>query len=293
MGKIAVNIRSFGEWYQKLLDEVKEMQVDLFGGISFEDEEWLSVKVPEVLVDEVNTSSPGFCFGDLERNDMMKYEDAALNTLFHHPCLKGRFGAMLSGGNFILNAVGCHDFLRRSSLVRSKMATLLHISGGGPARGTEFTSSYLRNHPQGDIRNVKVIDDELCLVGGYNKTSGIVSSFSKVPPQFPMINLLFSRSLDREEKQNLSIHSKESLPPLHCRLVRCSASGNHSRRSSRPGVCSGGTTVPPFSWSVPPVFFRRVFKMPQAGFPSPHWSRYRTCRFSRSSRQYCRSTQGP
>jgi hypothetical protein len=179
MGKIAVNLGSFGEWYRKLLEEVKRMQSDLFSGIGFEDGEWLLVTVPEVFVDEVNTSNPGFSFGDMERNDLSKYENAALRTLFEHPRLKGRFGTILPGGRFILNAVGCHEFLQRSSLTRTKMATLLHISGGGPARGTEFTASYLRNHPQGDIRNVRVIDNELCLVGSYNKTSGIVRLFLK------------------------------------------------------------------------------------------------------------------
>lgn len=181
LGKITLKLGSFGEWYRKLLDEVKEMQEDLFGGIGFDDEEWLSVTVPKDLVDEVNTTQPGFCFGDLERNSMKKYEDAGLKALFHHPCLKDRFGSMLPGNRFVLNAVGCHDFLRQSSLARTKLATLLHISTGGPARGTEFTATYLRNHPQGDIRNVRVINGELCLVGGYNKSSSSVSSSLKVP----------------------------------------------------------------------------------------------------------------
>ena len=151
------------------------MQGDLFGGITFEDEEWLSVSVTDPLVDEVNTTTPGFCFGELERNDVRKYEDAGLRTLFHHPRLQDRFGTVVPGGRFVLNAVGCHDFLERSSRTRTRLASLLHISCGGPARGTELTANYLRNHPQGDIRNVMVVDGRLCLVAGYNKSSSIVS----------------------------------------------------------------------------------------------------------------------
>jgi hypothetical protein len=177
LGRITVNLKSFGELYRKLLDEVKQMQEDLFGGIGFEDEEWISFTVPKDLVDEVNTSRPGFCFAELEGNDMKKYETMGLRALFQHPRLKDRFGCMLPGDRFVLNAVACHDFLRRSSLARTKLATLLHISGGGPARGTEITANYLRNHPQGDIRNVKIINGELCLVGGYNKSSSAVSLF--------------------------------------------------------------------------------------------------------------------
>ena len=142
-------------------------------------------------MDEVNTSHLGFCFADLERNNMKRYEDAGLRAVFHHPRLKDRFGCMLPGDKFVLNAPGCHNFLRRSSLARTKLATLLHISGGGPARGTEFTANYLRNHPQGDIRNVKVEDGDLCLVGGYNKSSSMVSYTYQVLSQFPFADLGF------------------------------------------------------------------------------------------------------
>lgn len=133
LGSITIQLKGFGEWYRKLLDELKGMQEDLFAGIGFEDEEWISVTVPNGLVDEVNVTRPGFCFAELEMNDMKKYEKAGLRALFEHPRLKGRFGFVVPGGKFVPNAVGCHDFLRRSSLARTKLATLLHISCGGPA----------------------------------------------------------------------------------------------------------------------------------------------------------------
>lgn len=60
LGKITITLKSFGEWYRKQLDELKALQDDLFGGIGFEDEEWISVTVPDDLVDEVNTSHAGF-----------------------------------------------------------------------------------------------------------------------------------------------------------------------------------------------------------------------------------------
>lgn len=175
IGDITVKLSDFGEWYRRLLSETKELQADLFGGVGFDDEEWMSVQVPEDLVDDVNDSSAGFCFGDSERNDLQRHEDTGLRTLLHHPRLKDRFATVLPGGRFVLNAVACHDFLYRASAARRKLASLLHISGGGPARGTEFTSHFLRNHPQGDSRNVKVVNGEICLVGGYNKSSSLVS----------------------------------------------------------------------------------------------------------------------
>jgi len=213
LGKIAINIKSFGAWYRKQLDELNELQRDLFGGIDFVDEEWISLTVPEELVDEVNVRRPGFCFLDLEFNGMKKYEEAGLRTLFHHPRLKDRFGCVLPCGRFILNPAACHDFLKRSEFARTKLATLLHLGGGGAARGTEFTANYLRNHPQGDIRNVKVIDGELCLVGGYNKSSSIVSLLSQVLSWSPLVADI-SFNLDREAESDLSLHPKKPLRGL-------------------------------------------------------------------------------
>jgi len=177
LGKIAVRLDSFGALYQKLLEEVNEMQDSLFGGIGFEDEEWLSLKLPEHLVDLVNSNHPGYCFGDDERNGLKKYESLGLKILFHHPRFKDRYGCMVSQDKFIPNTVACHEFLRISELSMTKLATATHISIGGPWRGTEGASSHLRNHPQGDVRNVKVIDGDICFVGGYNKSSSMVSLY--------------------------------------------------------------------------------------------------------------------
>ena len=176
LGQITVKPESFGELYRKVKDEAKEIQEDLFGGIGFEDEEWFGFKAPEYLVDEVNSTRPGFCFGDTEHCDMMKYGDRGLKVLFHHPRLKDRYGCVLPDGTFRFNAFACHEFLRLASLARSKLATAVHVSIGGPPRGTEIVANYLRNHPQGDRRNVKIVDGDLCLVGGYNKTSSVVST---------------------------------------------------------------------------------------------------------------------
>jgi hypothetical protein len=177
LDRITVKIDAFGDLYRELLDEVSKMQDDLFAGIGFDDQEWFSFEVPDPLVDLVNFNHPGYCFGDEERNDLKKYEHLGLRALFHHPRLKNRYGCMVSHDKFITNAVACHDFLQRASLARSKLATATHISVGGPARGTEFTAQFLRNLPQGDIRHVKVVEGDLCLVAGYNKTSSMVRPF--------------------------------------------------------------------------------------------------------------------
>jgi hypothetical protein len=210
LGKITVKMDSFGELYRKVLDEVNEMQEDLFGGIGFDDPEWFSFEVPDPLVDLVNFAYPGYCFGDEARNDLKKYEYVGLQALFNHPRLKNRYGCMVSNQKFIPNAVACHEFLRRASLARSKLATATHISVGGPARGTEFTAQFLRNHPQGDSRNVKVIEGDLCLVAGYNKTSSMVSSLMCYrPPRMPL-----TPNSDRRTEEDLPISSEKPIPSL-------------------------------------------------------------------------------
>ena len=187
LNRITVKMDAFGELYRKVLEEVNELQEDLFGGIGFDDKQWFSFEEPAVLVDLVNFSHPGYCFGDEERNDLKKYEDLGLRALFHHPRLKGRYGYIVTSDKFIPNAVACHEFLRRASHARSKLATATHISVGGPARGPEFTAQFLRNHPQGNIRNVKIIEGDICLVAGYNKTSSMVSLFySLLSPPPPL-----------------------------------------------------------------------------------------------------------
>ena len=198
LGRITIKIEAFGQLYRGILGEVNEMQDDLFGGIGFEDDEWFSFEVPDLLVDLVNTSHPGYCFGDEERNNLKKYEHLGLRALFKHPRLKDRFGCMVSHDQFIPNTVACHDFLRRATLARSKLATAMHISVGGPARGTEFTSQFLRNHPQGDIRHVKIIEGDICLVAGYNKSSSMVSSFSWLSSSLVTPNTKFRRGNTRK-----------------------------------------------------------------------------------------------
>jgi hypothetical protein len=210
LGNITVNMNSFGELYRRVLDEINEMQEDLFGGIGFNDPEWFSFTVPDPLVDLVNFNHPGYCFGDEERNDLKKYENVGLRALFHHSRLKDRYGRMVSPEKFVPNAAACHEFLRRATLARSKLATATHISVGGPARGTEFTAQFLRNHPQGDFRHVKIIEGDLCLVAGYNKTSSMVSSRMRYhPPQLPL-----TPNSDRRTEEDLPISSQKPIPSL-------------------------------------------------------------------------------
>lgn len=175
LGSISIKLASIGELYHKVLKEVTEIQENLFGDIGFDDEEWFSFKVPNRLVDLVNCDLPGYFFGEEQENDFKRYQDSGLNVILNHPCFEGRYGCMVADGVFIPNAVACHEFLQKSSEADAKIAVLFHSGLGSPSRGTESTSQCLRNHPQGNIRNVKIVGGDLCVVGGYNKSSSMVS----------------------------------------------------------------------------------------------------------------------
>ena len=175
--QITIKMDVFRELYRKVVEEINEMQQDLFGGISFKEQEWFAFEVAKPLVNLVNLGHLGYCFGDEDRNDLKKYEYLGLRTLFHHPRLKDHYGCIVSQDRFIPNVVACHDFLLRASLARSKLAVMTHISVGGLAQGTEFTAQFLRNHLQGNIQHVKIIEGDICLVASYNKTMSMISSW--------------------------------------------------------------------------------------------------------------------
>jgi hypothetical protein len=160
LDQITIKIDVFGKLYRQVLEEVNELQDNLFGGIGFADEAWFLFKVPDLLVNLVNVGQPGYCFGDEARNDLKKYKYLGLRTLFNHPCLQDQYGCMVAHNKFVPNVITCHDFLQQASLAKSKLVIATHYSVGGLASGTEFTSQFLQNHPQGDIQNVKVIEGD-------------------------------------------------------------------------------------------------------------------------------------
>ena len=163
LGVISVKLKSFGKMYRGLLTEVENLQQGLFGGVSFEDEEWFKFKVPDIIADDPNCIHPGYFFADHEYNDLHKYEEAGINVLLNHPRLCNRFAFVRGGDELVMNVVACHDFLRRAEHARSKLASACHTSLGGPPRGSEFAANYVRNHPRGDVRHVNFIFGSLSL----------------------------------------------------------------------------------------------------------------------------------
>jgi hypothetical protein len=138
------------------------------------------IDVPDTLFDEPGNLTPGFYFGDVSRNNLKQYEKTLAKIVFGNPRLREKYGTVTSEGLLELNQPMCRNFLTEAALIRSLLGSLLHVATSGPYRGTEYTTTCIRNTVDGNSRNVKAILGKLCLVSGYNKTSSAVGLLYKL-----------------------------------------------------------------------------------------------------------------
>lgn len=238
LGSISVTLKGFGVMYRGLVAEIEQRQKELFGGVEFKAPEWFGFRVPEIIADDNNRSNPGYFFADHESNqEFLRYEDLGLRVLFEHPRLKGRYGCVRSSDQkLILNAIACQDFFQRANEIRTKLASACHISLGGPPRGSEFAANYLRNHPSGDIRNVRFVFSTLCFVSGYNKSSMTVSAplYARTSTDKP--------NLDGEAKSDIQICPESARRAVPYRLAYYPADRNFPRIPSENERRRGGAS---------------------------------------------------
>ena len=170
IGNSTVPLSSIGAIFHKLLDEIKEKRKELLMGIDLE----TIIKVPDTLFDEPGNLTPGFYFGDVQRNNLKRYEKTLAGIIFGDPRFQGKY-AIVSEGVLELDQPMCRKFLEEVASIRSLLGSLLHVATSGPYRGTEYITTCIRNTVDGNTRNVKAVLGKLCLVSGYNKTSFAVS----------------------------------------------------------------------------------------------------------------------
>ena len=156
--------------FHALLDDIKQQRKEMLMGIELED----CVKMPDILLDDPDNDNPGFYFGNVPENELKCYENLLHKIIWGREDFVGKYGTV-EGNKLVLNKPMCYKFLEEAQSLRAKLGTLLHISTSGPYRGTEYTTTCIRNTVNGNVRNVKVILGNLCLVSGYNKTSFAVS----------------------------------------------------------------------------------------------------------------------
>ena len=156
--------------FHTLLNEIKQQRMVLLSGIDLEQH----IQLPGTITDEVNNTSPGFYFGDIEANGLKGYKD--LTLILDDPQLRPKYLTVAPNGDLVPDRVKCLEFLHKMESIQSVLGTLIFICSGSPYHGTEFTTTCIRNLPGGNIRNAKFISGSLVLVSGYNKNSFSVQS---------------------------------------------------------------------------------------------------------------------
>ena len=153
VGKSTVTLDGIGAMFHGLLNSIQQRRQALLRGINLED----LVKIPNILIDEPDNSTPGFYFGMVQSNKLRRYEKLLGQIIFEDKRLKGEYGTVTAEGKLVLNQQKCRKFLEEVAAIRSELGTLLHICTSGPYRGTEYAASFIRNTVNGNPRNVKVI----------------------------------------------------------------------------------------------------------------------------------------
>lgn len=171
---IVVNVNGIGDMFRGLLKDIQDNERAITKGLSEFDPRF-QILIPRLFVDQPNKIDVDFWFADILQNEFGSLRDVMLNALVNNPMLRETCFVKASPSEVKINPAECHKFLRKCADLRLLLFSAMHISSGGPGRGTEIASHTLRNPPAGDIRNVQIIGGRLCFVGGYNKTSHLVS----------------------------------------------------------------------------------------------------------------------
>jgi len=83
--------------------------------------------VSDVLTDKLDNQTPGFYFSKVLSNKLKCYERLLTNLIFGYKLLKGEYRTLTAGGELKLHLSKCHEFLKKVTMLRLKLGTLLHI----------------------------------------------------------------------------------------------------------------------------------------------------------------------
>lgn len=171
---IVVNVDGIGSMFRGILKDIEGEEREITRGLSETDARF-RIKLPKNFVDEPNRYDVDFWFANMPGNGFDGLDDVMLDVLITHTSFRDDCFIRTGASEVRINAAGCHGFLDRCANLRRLLFSATHISYGSPGRGTEIAATTFRNMPVGDVRNVQVITNRLCFVGGYNKTSHQVS----------------------------------------------------------------------------------------------------------------------
>lgn len=93
--------------FYSLLEEIKQRRTALLSGIDVEQH----IQLPDVVIDEVNSSSPRFYFGDVEENNLKGYENLLFTLILDDPQMKQKYITIAKDGKPGPNRAACLHFL--------------------------------------------------------------------------------------------------------------------------------------------------------------------------------------
>jgi len=166
----AVRLDEIGGMFRSLSDEIAELEREITLGLC-DTHPSFQLDLSVMLSDEPNNTLIDFFFGDIPRNGFVGCGDRVIDVFLTHERFRGRYLIDTGDGRFSYNPAACTDLMLRFAQLDALLFASGHISCGPPPRGPEVAALHLRNSPGGDIRNVKIIQGMVCLVGGYNKTT--------------------------------------------------------------------------------------------------------------------------
>lgn len=154
---------------QAIVKESQEIVCrELCFGLTIGEEGWN----PGLVHEEPRQISASYsCFTDPQNSYFTDHKDTLLHAVFTQPTLRGRFYFIDGNGDIVWKPGACLEYLNLCQYLELLLCAGAQLTVGEPARGTELASHLIANVSGGDIRNIFVIFQRLCMMGTYNKTS--------------------------------------------------------------------------------------------------------------------------
>ena len=172
---VVVDLDGINGMFQQMLQEIEELERNITHGLS-DSHPSLRPRVPTAFADKPNKHSTDFWFASMRENGLLDSGTAMLKLLVEHPDFHNVYFQTMGASGVRVHAANCHRFMRECARLRLLIWVAVHIGSGGPARGTEILSQTFRNAPRGSVRNLQIINGDLCIAGTYNKTDEQVSA---------------------------------------------------------------------------------------------------------------------
>jgi hypothetical protein len=192
IGSTLVTLDGLRELVQNLLGEAGSfLKTEVLFGQQLAEMEELVLQ-QQHLVDDHRNIRPGYSFLDDPSNNLRRYRRCLHRAFVTSPAIADKFitsrsrRAIRDGGNnnnnIAYNKDACRAWLVKTGQFLDMLTTLIHISGGQPARAEELATLLIRN-TKDTHRGAYYMHNTIMLCTTYHKGRSIKGS-NKVVPRF-------------------------------------------------------------------------------------------------------------